>query len=65
MARQLLTTRQVENRLGIGHTKFYELRAKLIAKGLKTARVGKRTKYLESSLDQIIDRAINTDMPIC
>ena len=65
MARQLLTTRQVEKRLGIGHTKFYELLPQLIAKGLKKVRVGKRTKYLESSLDQIIDRAINAGRPIC
>ena len=64
MARQLLTTRQVVNRLGIGHTKFYELRPRLIAKGLKTARIGRSTNYLESSLEELIDTAIRTGRPL-
>lgn len=64
MARQLLTTRQTAQRLGISMTTFYRVRAKLMAKGLKSTKVGSGTKYLESSLDKLIDRAINAGRPV-
>jgi predicted DNA-binding transcriptional regulator AlpA len=64
MAKQLLTTKQTAQRLGISRANFYRIRAKLIAKGLKTTRIGSSTKYLESSLDKLIDRAINADRPL-
>ena len=64
MAKQLLTTKQTAQRLGISRANFYRIRAQLIAKGLKTTRIGSSTKYLESSLDKLIDRAINADRPL-
>ena len=65
MAKQLLTTRQTAQRLGISLASFYRMRSALIAKGLKCTKVGNGTRYLESSLDKLIDRAINADRPIC
>ena len=65
MAKQLLTTRQAAQRLGISLASFYRMRSTLIAKGLKHTKVGNGTRYLESSLDKLIDRAINADRPIC
>ena len=65
MAKQLLTTRQTAQQLGISMATFYRIRSRLLAKGLKYTKVGNGTKYLESSLDKLIDRAINADRPIC
>ena len=64
MAKQLLTTKQTAQRLGISMATFYRIRSKLLAKGLKTTTIGSGTKYLESSLDKMIDRAINADRPL-
>ena len=64
MSKQLLTTKQTMQRLGVSPATFYRIRAKLMARGLKATKIGKRTKYLESSLDKIIARAINTDRPL-
>ena len=64
MAKQLLTSMQVAKRLGICRARFYDLQPKLIAKGLKVTRVGKYKKYLESSLEELIDKAISTDRPV-
>ena len=64
MANQLLTTKQTAERLGISMPTFFRLRTKLLAKGLKCTKVGSSTKYLESSLDKLIDRAINADRPL-
>ena len=64
MANQLLTTRQAAEKLGVSLAAFYRIRTKLLAKGLKHTKVGRSTKYLESSLDKIIDRAINADRPV-
>jgi predicted DNA-binding transcriptional regulator AlpA len=64
MAKQLLTTRQTMQRLGVSPATFYRIRAKLMARGLKHTKIGKRTKYLESSLDKVIERAINAGRPI-
>ena len=46
-------------------TTFYRVRAKLMAKGLKSTKVGGGTKYLESSLDRVIDNTIDADRPVC
>ena len=64
MAKQLLTSLQVANRLNISRAKFYVLRPKLVAKGLKGTRVGKNMKYLESSLEELIQTAVDTDTPL-
>ena len=64
MAKQLLTSMQAAKRLGIGRAKFYVLRSKLVARGLKGTRVGKNMKYLESSLEELIDKAICTGQPL-
>jgi predicted DNA-binding transcriptional regulator AlpA len=64
MSKQLLKAKDVAARLSISMANFYRIRAKLIAKGLKTTRIGSSTKYLESSLDKLIDRAINADRPL-
>jgi len=64
MAKQLLTPLQAAKRLGICRAKFYVLRPKLIAKGLKGTRVGKNMKYLESSLEELIQTAVDTDTPL-
>ena len=64
MSKQLLTTKQTAQRLGVSMAAFYRIRSKLLAKGLKHTKVGRSTKYLESSLDKIIDRAINADRPV-
>ena len=60
MSKQLLNAKDVAARLGICRAKFYVLRPKLVAKGLKGTRVGKNMKYLESSLEEPIDKAIST-----
>ena len=54
MSEQLLKTKDVANRLSVPLSTFYRLRAKLIAQGLKRVKVGKSTRYLESSLDKVI-----------
>ena len=54
MPETLLNPMEVAKRLRVKRTAFYEERPKLIALGLKTVRVGKYTKYLESSLDKVI-----------
>ena len=54
MPETLLNPMEVARRLRVKRTAFYELRPKLIALGLKTVRIGKTTKYLESSLDKVI-----------
>ena len=64
MAKQLLTTKQTAQRLGISMPTFFRLRTKLLAKGLKCTKIGSGTKYLESSLDKLIDKAITMDRPL-
>ena len=64
MAKQLLTPLQAAKRLGICRAKFYVLRPKLVARGLKGTRVGKTMKYLESSLDKLIQTAVDNERPL-
>ena len=64
MSKQLLKAKDVAARLSISMPTFYRVRAKLLAKGLKTTTIGSGTKYLESSLDKLIERAINADRPL-
>ena len=64
MSKQLLNAKDVAARLGICRAKFYVLRPRLVAKGLKGTRVGKNMKYLESSLEELIDKDISTGQPL-
>ncbi len=65
MTEQLLTPTEVSKKLRISRSKFYRIRAKLIANGLKTVKIEGTTKYLESSLDRMILRAAETERDIC
>ncbi len=65
MAEQLLTPTDVTKKLRISRTKFYNLRARLIARGMNRVIVGGNTKYLESSIDRMIIRAAENDQPLC
>jgi predicted DNA-binding transcriptional regulator AlpA len=58
MAKQLLTTRQAAARLEVSRATFYRMRSKLIARGLKRIKIGGYTRYLESSLEKVIDKAM-------
>ena len=65
MAEQLLTPTDVTKKLRISKSKFYNIRARLIARGMKKVIVGGNTKYLESSIDRMIIRAAENDQPLC
>ena len=65
MAEQLLTPTDVTKKLRISRSKFYNLRARLIARGMKKVIVGGNTKYLESSIDRMIIRSAENDQPLC
>ena len=54
----------VASRLSVSRTTFYEIRPKLIALGLKTVKVGKYVKYLESSLDRLIVYAAENEIAL-
>lgn len=64
MAEQLLNPMQVAEKLNISRTTFYEIKPQLIAKGLKTLRIGQHIKYLESSLDKLIVKAAESERPL-
>ncbi len=65
MAEQLLTPTDVTKKLRISRSKFYNIRARLIARGMKKVIVGGNAKYLESSIDRMIIRAAENDQPLC
>ncbi len=65
MAEKLLKPIEVSRKLGISRAKFYTLRAKLTARGMKKVIVGGSTKYLESSIDRMIIRSAENDQPLC
>jgi len=64
MGEQLLTPTDVKNKLRISRSKFYRLRAKLIANGVKTVRIDGSVKYLESSIDDLILRCASEGKPL-
>jgi len=64
MAEQLLTPTDVKNKLRISRSKFYRLRAKLIANGMQTVKVDGSVKYLESSIDNLILRCASEGKPL-
>ena len=59
MAEQFLKPMEVAQRLSLKRTRFYEIRPKLIALGLKTARIDGTVRYLESSLDEAMLRLVD------
>jgi hypothetical protein len=59
MAEQFLKPMEVAKRLRVERTRFYEIRPKLIALGLKTARIDGTVRYLESSLDKAMLRLVD------
>ena len=65
MAEQLLTPTDVKDKLKISRSKFYRLRARLIANGMQTVKVDGSVKYLESSIDEMILRCASEGRPLC
>ena len=65
MTERLLNPIDAAKKLGISRPSFYKMKARLIAKGMKKVRVGRRVKYLESSIDRIIMRAAVMERPLC
>ena len=64
MAEQLLSPTDTYKKLRISRTKFYQVRARLIANGMKTVTIDGSTKYLESSIDEMILRSANEGRPL-
>jgi len=62
---RLLTPEQVAEQLGISRSQFYRLKPALIAKGMRTVVVGRRRKFIESSLDRVIQTASEKEMALC
>jgi len=62
---QLLRPSEVYRKLRISKTKFYRIQGRLLANGLKRIRIDGNCKYLESSIDEMIRRAAETEMPLC
>ena len=65
MAEQLLTPTDVTKKLRISRSKFYRIRARLIASGMKRVTIDGSVKYLESSIDKMILRAAEREEPLC
>lgn len=65
MAEQLLTPTNVKDKLKISRSKFYRIKPRLIAAGMKTVSIDGSVKYLESSIDAMIRRAAETEVPLC
>ena len=58
MSRRFITTTQAAQRLEVSRATFYRMRPKLIARGLKRIKIGGYTRYLESSLEKVITKAM-------
>jgi hypothetical protein len=65
MAENLLTTSDILKKIRVSRATFYRFRGRLIANGLKTIKVGTYTKYLESSLDRLIQKCAEEGRPLC
>ena len=64
MSEYLLTPTDVYRKLRVSRSKFYRIKARLIANGMKTVVIDGSTKYLESSLDEMILRAAENGRPL-
>ena len=66
MSERLLTPTDVyRDKLRISRAKFYRIKARLIANGMKTVQIDGSTKFLESSIDAMILRSANEGRPLC
>jgi hypothetical protein len=66
MSEKLLTPTDVyRGKLRISRAKFYRIRFRLIAAGMKVVVIDGSTKYLESSIDEMILRSANEGRPLC
>ena len=66
MSERLLTPTDVyRQKLRISRAKFYRIRARLIAAGMKPVVIDGSTKYLESSLDAMILKAASEWRALC
>lgn len=62
---QLLRPTEVYRKLRISKSKFYRIQSRLIAAGMKRVKIDGNNKFLESSIDEMIRRAAETETPIC
>lgn len=65
MAEQLLSPTDTAKKLRISRAKFYAIRGRLMAAGMKKIIIDGNTKYLESSIDRLILKAAETEKSIC
>lgn len=65
MPEQLLTPTNVKDKLKISRSKFYRIRGRLIANGMQTVKIDGSVKYLESSIDELIQRCAREGRPLC
>jgi predicted DNA-binding transcriptional regulator AlpA len=61
MAEQFLKPMEVAKRLKLKRTRFYAIRPKLVAMGLKRIKIAGTVRYLESSLDEAMLRLANQE----
>ena len=61
---QLLTPTQVYRKLSISRSKFYRIRARLLANGVRTIWIDGSLKYLQSSIDRLIERCVRNGRPL-
>ncbi len=64
MSEAYLTIDELAAKLKVGKTKLYAVLPSLMARGLKKTIVGRRARYLESSLDAVLKKAAETETPI-
>ena len=62
---QLLRPSEVYRKLRISKSKFYRIQGRLVAGGMKRVRIDGNCKYLESSIDEMIRKAAETERPLC
>ena len=62
--RRFITNTQAADQLEVSRATFYRMRPKLIARGLKCIKIGGTVRYLESSLEKVIDAALKNDSPL-
>ena len=64
MGEQLLTPTDVAKKLRISRSKFYAIRARLMAAGMRKVVIDGCTKFTESSIDRLINKAAETENPL-
>jgi len=61
---QLLRPCEVYRKLRISKSKFYRIQSRLIAAGMKRVKIDGNNKFLESSIDEMIRKAAESEMPL-